>query len=289
MILPFLVYSGVVGSAQTAPNWTTESHRVYKVRDGAGLILDVLRPTADPNGLGIVVVYSGGWYCTQAVGDAFMKARLYEILCHHGYTVFVVQPGARPRFTGAEMVANLKLSIQWVKQQASEYAVDAERIGLFGASSGGHLALMAAAQVEAGSPESKEPLGRYSSGVAAVMAFFPPTEMRDWNGEPEGYKLLADLFSPCGIGEIEESVAEASADAISPSKHVTPALPPILLIHGSADPLVPLSQSERMVDAVEKVGGDIELIVKYGGGHAWPDLDQEVEVAADWFDEVLGE
>jgi dipeptidyl aminopeptidase/acylaminoacyl peptidase len=59
------------------------------------------------------------------------------------------------------------------------------------------------------------------------------------------------------------------------------------LIHGDADPLVPLQQSEAMLAALKQAGVPAELIVKPGGGHPWPTLHEEVQVMADWFDKQL--
>jgi dipeptidyl aminopeptidase/acylaminoacyl peptidase len=74
---------------------------------------------------------------------------------------------------------------------------------------------------------------------------------------------------------------------ISPARLVTDKAPPFLLIHGDADFMVPLQQSEVMVDALKKSGVSAELIVKKGGGHPWPTIHEEVKILADWFDEKL--
>ena len=68
-----------------------------------------------------------------------------------------------------------------------------------------------------------------------------------------------------------------------------PPVIPFLLIHGDADPLVPLQQSQKMVAALKAAGGSPELIVKKGGGHPWMTLPEEVKIMADWFDQRLGE
>ena len=61
------------------------------------------------------------------------------------------------------------------------------------------------------------------------------------------------------------------------------------IIHGDADPLVPLQQSQKMVAALKAAGGSAELIVKKGGGHPWMTLPEEVKIMADWFDQHLPE
>jgi dipeptidyl aminopeptidase/acylaminoacyl peptidase len=74
---------------------------------------------------------------------------------------------------------------------------------------------------------------------------------------------------------------------ISPARLVTSGAPPFLLIHGDADPVVPLQQSQRMVAALKEKGGSAELIVKRGGGHPWLTIHEEVQILADWFDKQL--
>jgi dipeptidyl aminopeptidase/acylaminoacyl peptidase len=59
------------------------------------------------------------------------------------------------------------------------------------------------------------------------------------------------------------------------------------LIHGDADPVVPLQQSRRLVEAVKAAGGSAELIIKKGGGHPWLTIPEEVKTMADWFDRQL--
>ena len=282
MVVCVIESKPVSGSA-----WEIEPNVVFSVQDGVGLVMDILRPKDASNGLGLIVVYSGGWNCGQAVYDALLRAKVFDIFCGRGYTVFLVRPGARPRYTGQEMVDNLKTGIRWAGLHSSEYLADPDRLGLLGISSGGHLALMAAVTVADGSPEAEDPLLRQSSGAKAVGVICPPTSIVDWNGEPDGYKKLPDLLSRGGLENLSEEEMKKRAEGISPRLHVNGSMAPILLIHGDADPLVPLSQSEKMVETVRKAGGDIELIVKKGGGHSWPTIDEEVDVMADWFDKKL--
>ena len=75
--------------------------------------------------------------------------------------------------------------------------------------------------------------------------------------------------------------------AISPALLATDKAPPFLIIHGDADPLVPLDQSEMLKKALDDCGVSCELIVKEGGGHPWPTIAEEVAVIANWFDKQL--
>lgn len=87
-------------------------------------------------------------------------------------------------------------------------------------------------------------------------------------------------------GKSNEELQEM-AKAISPLYQVRKPRVPFLLIHGDADEVVPLSHSQKLVEAIQSAGGSAELIVKQGGGHPWLTLPIEVAVMADWFDQQL--
>ncbi len=262
---------------------------VYGEVHGTGLLMDVFTPKEKANGLAIVDVVSGAWHSDRSKIRDHTLAQLYRIFCSHGYTVFAIRPGSRTRYPGSEMVTHVKMGIRYVKLHAAEYKIDPERLGLTGASAGGHLATLVAVTPEEGNPEASQPLLRHSTHVRAAAVFFPPTDFLDWNGKPANSQLLADLLFLGGIkGHSEEEIQER-ARQISPARLVKGPPIPFLLIHGDADPLVPLQQSQTMVAALKAAGGSAELIVKKGGGHPWLTLPEEVKIMADWFDQNLPE
>ena len=112
--------------------------------------------------------------------------------------------------------------------------------------------------------------------------------MLDWDGKPADFALLGSLLFLGGTNGHSITEIEEAALRISPARQVKPPVVPFLFIHGDADPLVPLQQSQRMVAALKAAGGSAELIVKKGGGHPWMTLPEEVKVMADWFDQHLG-
>jgi acetyl esterase/lipase len=260
---------------------------VYGEVHGTGLLMDVFTPTGKPNGLAIVDVVSGAWHSDRNKIRDHTLAQVFNIYCGQGYTVFALRPGSRTRYTALEMAANVRTGIRYVKQHAAEYKIDPERLGLTGASAGGHLAALVAVTPEDGKPESDKPLLRQSTKVKATAVFFPPTDFLDWDGKPANFDLLGDLLFLDGTkGHSEEQIKER-ATQISPARLVKSTPVPFLLIHGDADPLVPLQQSQKMVEVLKAAGGTAELIVKKGGGHPWLTIPAEVKVMADWFDKNL--
>ena len=275
--------------AQDSPSLPYEQKMdvVYGEVHGTGLLMDVFTPKGKANGLGIVDVVSGAYYSDRRKIRDHILAQLYSILCSRGYTVFAIRPGSRTRYTGAEMEANVKTGIRYVKQHASEYKIDPERLGLTGASAGGHLATLAAVTPEEGKPEASSPPLRYDTRVKAAGIFFPPTDFLDWDGKLADLNLLGSLLFVGGTNGHSEAEIKERALQISPARLVKPPTIPFLFIHGDADPLVPLQQSQKMVAALKAAGGSADLIVKKGGGHPWMTLPEEVKIMADWFDQHL--
>jgi len=275
-------------SAQQTPSlpYDQKMDVVFGEVHGTGLLMDVFRPKGKGNGLGIIDVVSGAWYSDRRkIGDHIL-AQVYSTFCSRGYTVFAIRPGSRTRYTAAEMAANVKTGIRYVKQHAADYKVDPERLGLTGASAGGHLAALVAVTPEAASPDVNSSL-RYDTHVKAAAIFFPPTDFLDWDGKPANFNTLGSLLFLGGTNGHSEMEIKERAREISPARQVKAPTVPFLFIHGDADPLVPLQQSEKMVAAVKAVGGSAELIVKKGGGHPWLTIPEEVKIMADWFDQHL--
>jgi dipeptidyl aminopeptidase/acylaminoacyl peptidase len=74
---------------------------------------------------------------------------------------------------------------------------------------------------------------------------------------------------------------------MSPVYQVTSDDPPTLIIHGDADAVVPLQQSQLMIEKLKDAQVPCDLIVKPGGAHGWPDIGNDVPALADWFDKFL--
>jgi acetyl esterase/lipase len=287
-LLAFLATDPLPAQNSSSLPYMQKMDVVYGEVHGTGLLMDVFTPTGKANGLGIVDVVSGAYYSDRRKIRDHVLAQLYSIFCARGYTVFAIRPGSRTRYTAAEMEANVKTGIRFVKLHAADYKIDPDRLGLTGASAGGHLATLAAVTPDEAKPDSDNPLLRESTGVEAAGIFFPPTDFLDWNGKSADLNLLGALLFLGGTNGHSDEEIRKCALQISPARLVKSTPVPFLLIHGDADPLVPLQQSQKMLEALKAAGGSAELIVKKGGGHPWLTLPEEVKIMADWFDKQLG-
>lgn len=295
LLLTALVLASWSGPARgDEPNYTRTEDVIYGRKYGTALTLDVFKPKQDPNGAGIILVVSGGWFSAhEAINPAFV-GRLVD----RGYTVFAVVHGSQPKFTIPEILQDMHRAVRFIRHHARDHGVDPDRLGISGGSAGGHLSLMQGTAGTAGDPKAKDPIDRESSRVQAVACFFPPTDFLNY-GKPGanalGRGVLAGFQAPFDFRELEpkrkvlvpivdETRILEIGRKISPYYHVTADDPPTLILHGDADKLVPIQQAERIVDKLKEAGVDAKLVVKPGAAHGWRGIDKDIDQFADWFD-----
>jgi acetyl esterase/lipase len=294
--LVILASPGPAGT-QEAPEFTRVQDVIYGRKAGLALTMDVFTPKKDTNGRAVIFVVSGGWFSNhKAINPLFFQEFLKR-----GYTVFAVVHGSQPKFTIPEILEDMHRAVRFIRYHAKDYRVDPDRFAIIGASAGGHLSLMQGTAGNLGDPKADDPVERVSSRVQAVAAFFPPTDFLNW-GKP-GNEMINRAFRPPFTAAVdyhefnkekalylpitdEKKLREISAQ-VSPITHVNAETPPTLLIHGDKDELVPLQQSEIMLEKLKKAGIPAELIVRKGVGHGWPTLLNDVALCADWFDKYL--
>lgn len=283
--------------AADGPEFTRKEDVVYGRKYGSALTLDVFTPKANANGLGLIFVSSGGWFSSH---DTISKG-FVEPFLSRGYTVFAVVHGSQPRYTIPEILTDLNRAVRFIRHHSKEYGVDPDRLGIYGASAGGHLSLMQGAAGVAGKSEAPDPVDRESSRVQAVACFFPPTDFLNYGKSGEnaiGRGVLAAFRAPFDFNEydagqkafvpiVDQARVLAIGREISPVNHVSSDDPPALIIHGDADKLVPIQQAEIFVERMKKAGVEAKLIVKPGASHGWPGLDKDLGRFVDWFDAHL--
>jgi acetyl esterase/lipase len=270
---------------------------VYGRKFGTALTMDVFTPKANANGAGVVFVVSGGWFSAhESINTGFIGE-----LLNRGYTVFAVVHGSQPRFTIPEIVKDMNRAVRFIRFHAKEYRIDPDRIGITGASAGGHLSLMQGTAGDTGDKNAKDPVDQTSSRVQAVGCFFPPTDFLNY-GKPgevaigcgvlKGFKPPFDFHEQDPNTKIFVRITDVGkileiGRQISPVYHASSDDPPTLIIHGDADLLVPIQQAEIILDKLKSSGVETKLVVKKGAQHGWPDLLKDTVTIADWFDTHL--
>jgi acetyl esterase/lipase len=255
---------------------------VYGHKDGMALTYDVIKP-AKPNGAAVMFINSGGWYSIWVEPKQLVPA--VRPLLSKGFTVFIVRHGSAPKYAVPDAVADVRRSVRAIRLKAKDYGVDPERLGALGGSAGGHLALMLATRADEGNAKDKDEVLRQSNRVAAVVALFPPTDLRGWvKNPPKVIEKIPTLKPPLTFDESKEKDC-------SPLLHVSAKTAPTLLIHGDKDELVPISHSQNIMAAFEKEKVTSKLVVVEGAAHGFNAKQNEtlvVPAMVKWFEEHLG-
>jgi acetyl esterase/lipase len=165
-------------------------------------------------------------------------------------------------------IHDCKAAIRWLRAHAEEFGFAPDRIAVMGSSAGGHLVAMLGTSGDVGSLEGK--LGKHnnvSSRVNCVIDEYGPTNFLTMNDFPGTMDHLA-AESPESklLGQQITKVPELVRKA-SPVTYVTKDDPPILIIHGTKDPLVPYQQSVVFADALKKAGVPVILQRIENGEH----------------------
>ncbi len=285
LVLLLVLGSSHSTSAQDAATFTRVEDIIYGRKFGMALTMDMLRP-AEPNGRGVIFIVSGGWFSAKrAINPAFLSAFI-----DRGYTVFAVVHGSQPKYQIAEIEKDIHRAVRFIRHNAKKFGVDPDRLGVSGASAGGHLSLMIGTRGAPGSPDAMDPIDRESSAVQAVACFFPPTDFLNYGKEGEdavGVGMLADYNPAFGPMIRTAQGRKLLGRAISPINFVTEKTPPILIVHGDADPLVPFQQAESFLKQCEGRSVPTMLIRREGKGHGWPGMEKEMPALAAWFDQHL--
>jgi acetyl esterase/lipase len=249
---------------------------VYGHKHGMALTFDVFTPE-ESNGVGVLFMVSGGWYSRWH--PPAESARFLDFLLDGNFTVFAVRHGSSPKYVIPEIVEDVRRSVRFIRLSADRFGVDPERLGVTGWSAGGHLSLVLGTTADAGDPGAKDEVLRASDGVAAVVAYFPPTDVRPWVDEDSKYwhDFPALQFEP------------EKAAACSPILHVSGDDAPTLLIHGDEDNLVPIDHSEKIRAEFEEEGVPCKLLVIQGAGHGFTgdDAKRAAEATVGWFEDHL--
>jgi surfactin synthase thioesterase subunit len=253
---------------------------VFADRHGVALPLDVFAPRGRRNGLAVVDVASALWSSGRDVILGHKVYGTYDAFCERGFTVFAVRPGSASRFSGEEMVEHVREAVRWVKANARDYGVDAERVGLLGGSAGGHLACLAALTPSGGD-------AGFDSAVHALVAHCPMTRYRVDELDPAHGALLRQLATPGGGVALDSDAYRECFEALSPIAHVRSGAPPALLFHARHDKVVPFEASEAFVAALQEAGASAELVARDSHGHPWPGIEKDMIASAVWMESAL--
>jgi len=228
----------------------------YGVANNYTLKLDVWQrkdaKTATPT---LIYYHGGGWIFGDRTGATLLFLPYLEM----GWNVINVEYRMASISLAPAAVEDCRCALRWVVRNAKQYNIDVNRIVLTGHSAGGHLSLITGMLPE-GTGLDNNCDGTERLRVAAIINWYGISDVTDLV-QGRNRRNYAAMW----MGSQPD--APTIAKRVSPLTYVRAGLPPILSIHGDADPVVPYEQSTRLHQALTAASVPNELVTIKGGGH----------------------
>ena len=232
---------------------------VYSKAGKRDLHILLARPDPLPKTDLPVVIYLHGGAWRQGSHENLASGAW--LLAQSGFAVASVEFRGSDDAIYPAPIDDCRAAVGFLKRSAKSYSLDADKIGVYGVSTGGHLAAL---------------LALTSSTVKAAAIESAPSDLVTLN---EGARLDWNAASsPLGrfLGGAVARKAELARRA-SPLFYADEFAPPLLITHGDADEFVPVSQSEKLYQKLKAAGADVEYRVFAGQAHGLKDQRDEAD------------
>ena len=250
------------------PNFRTWTDLAYGSAGSLTLALDLHLPDPRPTGpLPVIVhVHGGAWLR----GDKAMSPEVIAPFAEAGYAIASIRYRLSHEAIFPAQIHDCKAAVRWARAHAEEYGLDADHIGAWGGSAGGHLVALLGTSGGVAELEGEGGHPGYSSRVQAVCDWFGPSDFRRMNDLPGAQDHDApnspeSRLIGAPIQERPDLVARAN-----PITYITGAEPPFLIMHGTQDRTVLPNQSQMLYDALRRAGAKATLVWLEGAGHGGP-------------------
>jgi len=258
-VLALIVPFSMAASAQTPKSAAvpegTKVEKDLSYGDHARNKLDLFVPKSDEPLPLVIWIHGGGWEAGSKNNNPALT------LLSKDYAVAGINYRYSSQAVFPAQLHDCQAAIRFLRDNAKKYNIDADRIGVWGASAGGHLVALLGTSGDV--PElDGDAKSKTSAKVQCVVNWFGPTDLtqmvRPGSATPG---LISKLLG----GSLTDKADLAKL--ANPITHVSKNDAPFLIIHGDNDPLVPLKQSEILNEALKKAGVATELVVFSKAGH----------------------
>lgn len=220
--------------------------------DNSEQMLDIIVPEyAQGQYPAIVFIHGGAWVQGDKAEGGFYSGP--DDALKNGYVVVNVNYRLAQNAKWPAQIYDCKAAIRYIRANADKYHIDPDRIAVWGASAGGHLAQMLA--TTNGNPEMEDLSmgnGEVSSDIQAAISYFGISDVSKWDTDTEALRGL----TPTGKTPTElllgDNYTVEDALAASPISYVSESTVPILITHGGRDDLVPDEQTKMLEEELRK-------------------------------------
>jgi acetyl esterase/lipase len=286
VILSILCCQSIGTASLDEDGYTLSRDIVYGTEGDVDLLLDIARPAFGEGPFPALIFLHSGWYAFGSKAD--FHTEMIEA-AKRGYVATVInyrltkeKVNGKPKYQFPEQIYDGKCAVRWLRENAKNYRVDKNRIGVLGYSSGGHLALMLGLTDSSDGLEGKCGDSTTSSRVQAVVNLSGITDLV----ETHSIQSLS-FYMEAFLGGNPQQIPETYRTG-SPLTYVTPDDPPVLSICGRYDDLLP--QQEILDDRMRTTGISHTLVIVEDQGHSQSIFNSlQDEPVWNFFDEYLKE
>lgn len=241
------------------PRGITLRNQVFCSPGGVPLRMDLYFPDEESTRPVLVFVHGGAWIVgTKEEANERWLGLLRAPLVARGFIVVSIEHRLSPAHKWPAHVEDAACAVRYLRAHATEYGLDAGRIGAWGSSSGGHIVAMLGTADE-GVLGSGEWAG-HSSRVSSVVDLYGPADLTSDDWPPQARATFPPVFTT-------SDPQSAILIQASPVTHVSAGDAAFLIFHGDEDTIVPLAQSQALNAALQGAGVQSELVVVANGGH----------------------
>ncbi|MET8979357.1 alpha/beta hydrolase [Streptomyces sp. NPDC004539] len=231
-------------------------------QDEADLRMDLYLPTPSLTPAPVIAWLPGGGWRRQRRG---VGPNLTRLFAQRGYAMADIEYRSSRLTVWPAQLDDVTAALRHLRDIAPRYGLDADAIGLWGSSSGAHLALLAG--FAGARPENGD-----APAVRAVVAGYPSTDLLRVSEDalPGGILGDQDPDDPSWglLGGRPADLPDLARDA-SPVHRIPPGAPPVLLLHGDADLVIGPAQARRLYDALAGAGAEAHLLLVRGVDHGF--------------------
>jgi acetyl esterase/lipase len=248
-----------------------EKNVLYDTIDGQKLYLDVAVPKDGGPHPCVVIFHGGAWRAgsrkdlsaSDRTRDGKYVPSVIEDVAARGYVAVSASYRLAPKFQFPAQIQDARAAVRFLRANAKEYGIDRDKIAAAGFSAGGHLALLLGLADKVDGWDAGGNTGE-SSRVQCVVDFFGPSDLSLYAAS----EALQDAYMVPVFGKACKTDPEVYKKA-SPVTYVSKAAPPVLMVHGTFDLIVPIIHSETLEKKLKDAGATTELISVRGEGHGW--------------------
>lgn len=244
---------------------------VYKIVEGDTLDMFLFLPevkTATKMPV-MIFIHGGGWgggNKYKIAGTPFYGT--LESLLNNGIACATIEYRLTKleKSTAYDCVVDCKDAVRFLMKNANTYGLNAKRMGLWGDSAGGHLCLMT------GLADNKrfagdESLKKFNPSFLCIASYYPLTSFTHPELLKESNFDNPQRFIPLLGGLVSEK--QDMAKLLSPVEWIGKNSPPVLLLHGEQDKVLPIQQSIFLEEIGKAKGADIQLLSVKNAGHSF--------------------